>query len=466
MKFFNTLGREKQEFKPLRDGEVTLYACGPTVYALPHIGNFRSFFFADTLHRYLEYKGYKVKFAMNITDIDDKTIRDSKEAGVSLKEFTDKYTKVFFEGLDALNIKRADFYPKATENIPEMIDLVQHLLDKELAYIVNGSVYYSIHKFPDYGKLSGMDLGQLEHGHRVDVDEYEKDAPGDFAVWKAASAEEIERKIFFDTPWGKGRPGWHIECSAMSRKELGQPFDIHTGGVDLIFPHHENEIAQSEGAYGEKFVNYWLHGEHLSVDGRKMSKSKGNYFTLTDLLEKYSYNEIRYLFLSTHYRDKLNYTEPAMKNAASGAAKLELALQNLDFFIANAKEGKEDKEFLATVEKRKTEFNEAMDDDLDTPRALRAIHELVSDIYRYEAKEKKALEKAKESLRTLLHVFGLFEKEGEREALGEALMAKIKEREAARAAKDFEKADSIRDELKKKGVLLDDFPEGTRWRRA
>ncbi|MFC2174984.1 cysteine--tRNA ligase [archaeon] len=466
MKLFNTLGKEKQEFQPLEGNKVTMYACGPTVYALPHIGNFRTFFFSDIVHRYLEYKGFDVTFAMNITDIDDKTIRDSAAAGMSLKEFTEKYTQVFFDGLDALNIKRADYYPKATDTIPEMLDLVQHLLDKEIAYLVNGSVYYSIHKFPAYGKLSGMDLAALEHGHRVDVDEYEKDEPGDFAVWKQASAEEIQRGISFDTPWGKGRPGWHIECSAMARKQLGQPFDIHIGGVDLIFPHHENEIAQSEGAYGDQFVKYWLHGEHLIVGGRKMSKSKGNYFTLTDLLKNYGYNEIRYLFLSTHYRDKLDYTEPTMKNAANAAAKLELALQNIDFFIANAEVGTTDKEFLAAVDKRKTEFDDAMDDDLDTPRALRAIHELVSDIYKYTGKEKTSLLKAKETLTTLLHVFGLFEKEGEREPLADVLMAKVKEREAARAAKDWDKADTIREELKKAHILLDDFPEGTLWRRA
>ncbi len=465
MKIFNTLGKEKQEFQPLKEGEVTMYACGPTVYALPHIGNFRTFFFSDIVHRYLEHKGFNVKFAMNITDIDDKTIRDSKEAGLGLKEFTEKYTKVFFEGLESLNIKKADLYPKATQEIPEMINLIQKLLDKDIAYIVNGSVYFSVHKFPNYGKLSGMNLQNLEHGHRVDVDEYEKDQPGDFALWKNASQDEIERGIFFETPWGKGRPGWHIECSAMSSRLLSMPFDIHIGGVDLIFPHHENEIAQSEAGYGKDFVKYWVHGEHLIVNGRKMSKSKGNYFTLTDLLKKYTYNEIRYLFLSTHYHDKLNYSEESMKNAANGAAKIELALQNLDFFISNAVENKENQEFIELVNKRKQEFNEAMDDDFDTPRALRAIHELISDVYKYEAKEKTSLIKAKTILIELVHLFGLFEKEGEREPLSKELQAKIKEREEARVAKNWDKADAIRDELKTKGISLDDFPEGTRWNR-
>lgn len=466
MKVFNTLGRKVQELVPIHENEVRIYSCGPTVYGLPHIGNFRTFFFTDIVHRYLEYKGYKVTLVMNITDIDDKTIRDSAKEKMSLKDFTEKYTKVFFDGLDALNILRADEYPKATETIPEMIDIIQHLLDKEIAYIVNGSVYYSIHKFPEYGKLSGMDISQLEHGHRVDVDEYEKDEPGDFALWKASSQEEIKREIFFDAPWGKGRPGWHIECSAMGPKYLDSPMDIHIGGVDLIFPHHENEIAQFEGAYNKEFVRYWVHGEHLVVNGRKMSKSKGNYFTLIELLEKYNYNEVRYLFLSTHYRDKLNYTENSMDNATNGVAKLELALQNLDFFIANAKSGKEDTKFLKTVALRQKEFEEAMDNDFDTPKALRVIHELVSDIYKYEGKEKKTLVKAKKTLLSLLHTFGLFEKEGEREPLPDELIQKIKDREKARAAKDFTTADKIRNELKKKGILLDDFPEGTRWRRA
>ena len=466
MKLFNTMGREKQEFVPVHEGEVRIYSCGPTVYALPHIGNFRTFFLTDIIHRYFEYRGYKVTLVMNITDIDDKTIRDSEAAGMTLKEFTEKYTQVFFDGLDALNILRADHYPRATETVPEMLDIIQHLLDKGIAYIVNGSVYFSIHKFPGYGKLSGMDLNALDHGHRVDNDEYEKDAPGDFALWKAATQGELRRGIFFEAPWGKGRPGWHIECSAMAPKFLGSPLDIHIGGVDLIFPHHENEIAQFEGAYGKKFVDYWVHGEHLIVDGRKMSKSKGNYFTLNDLLEKYTYNEIRYFFLSTHYRDKLNYTEKAMQNAARSAAKLELALQNLDFFVSNAEVGEPDTGFLETVAQRKKEFDDAMGDDLDTPRALRAIHGLVSDIYKYGGKEKNTLKKARDTLRLLLHTLGLFEKEGESAELPAELIQKIREREAARAAKDWAKADAIRDELKEKGVLLDDFPEGTRWRRA
>ncbi len=466
MRIFNTMGRKLQEFIPVHKGEVRIYSCGPTVYAMPHIGNFRTFFLTDIIHRYFEYKGYKVTLVMNITDIDDKTIRGSEAAGMTLKEFTDKYTKVFFDGLDALNILRADHYPRATETVPEMLDIIQHLLENGVAYIANGSVYFSIHKFPAYGKLSGMDLDALDHGHRVDSDEYEKDAPGDFALWKAATPDELRRGIFFEAPWGKGRPGWHIECSAMGPKYLGSPLDIHIGGVDLIFPHHENEIAQFEAAYGKKFVNYWVHGEHLVVNGRKMSKSKGNYFTLNDLLKKYTYNEIRYLFLSTHYRDKLNYTEKAMQNAAKGAAKLELALQNLDFFIANAKEGESDSGFLATAKQRRREFEEAMDGDFNTPKALRVIHELVSDIYKYAGKEKGTLETARSTLLLMLHTFGLFEKEGESSQLPAELIKEIHEREAARAAKDWAKADAIRSKLKEKGILLDDFPEGTRWRRA
>ncbi|RLG43183.1 MAG: cysteine--tRNA ligase, partial [Thermoproteota archaeon] len=302
MKVYNTLGKSLQDFVPLEDKKVKMYSCGPTVYGLPHIGNYRSFFTADIMHRYLEYRGYDVTWVMNITDIDDKTIRDSAAAGMGLKEFTEKYTQVFLDGLDSLHILHPDILPKATEHIPEMIALVQKLVDKGIAYQVGGSIYYSIRKFPDYGKLSQVDLEGLEAGHRVDVDEYGKDEPNDFVLWKASTQEEISRGITFDSPWGRGRPGWHIECSAMSTKYLGQPFDIHTGGIDLVFPHHENEIAQSEGAHGKDMAKYWLHCAHLIVDGRKMSKSKGNWFTLTGLLKKYDADSIRYFFLETHYR--------------------------------------------------------------------------------------------------------------------------------------------------------------------
>ena len=471
LKVFNSLGREKQEFKPIHPGKVHMYTCGPTVYDLPHIGNYRSFFMGDMIRRYLEYKGYEVKYVMNITDIDDKTIRDSGKAGMTLKEFTEKYTKVFLDGIGALNIKRATIYPKATEHIPDMIKLIEKLIEKGYAYVVNGSVYYSIRKFKDYGKLSQVDLSRLDIGHTVDVDEYEKDEPADFALWKRSTQEEIERGIYFESPWGKGRPGWHIECSTMSMKYLGETFDIHTGGIDLLFPHHENEIAQSEAATGKKFVNYWLHGEHLLVNGAKMSKSKGNYFTLTDLLKKYNYNEIRYLFLSTHYRDKLNYTEKAMENARNGARKLKNTLENLYFTLERATDEtfEHDKELLKKLENHKKEFEQAMDDDFDTPKALRVIHELASDINKYitKANNRKVLEKARETFELLLHTFGLFERGEGKEVvkLEPELMQLIQKREELRRQKKYEEADKIREELRKRGIQLDDTPYGVRWKR-
>lgn len=471
LQVYNTLGRKKMPFKPLHPGKVLMYSCGPTVYDLPHIGNYRTFFTTDILYRYLEYKGFEIKLVMNITDIDDKTIKRSSEEGTSLKEFTRKYEKVFFDGLDALNIKRASLYPRATETIPEMIALIKKLVDNGFAYDRKDAVYYDISKFKDYGKLSGVDLSKMKSGATVDVDEYDKEQPGDFALWKKSTPEELNRpEICFDSPWGKGRPGWHIECSAMSTNSLGETIDIHVGGVDLIFPHHENEIAQSEGATGKPFVLYWLHGEHLLVDGAKMSKSKGNYFTLTDLLKKYSCDEIRYLFLSTHYRDKLNYTESAMENAVQGAEKIENALETLEFTLENASEGAgpDDKQFLSLLEKHKKAFVEAMDDDFDTPRALKTVHSLVTDIFKYQetGKNKTVLVKARRTLMELLSVLGLFEKMPKKEKLTKEEESLIKEREEARKNKDWKRADEIRDELKRQGILLDDFPEGTKWKRV
>ncbi len=465
MKVYNTLGRALQEFKPLDGKEVRMYSCGPTVYGLPHIGNYRSFFAADFMHRYLEYRGYKVEWVMNITDIDDKTIRDSAAAGMELKEFTEKYTQVFLDGLDSLHILHPDIMPKATEHIPEMIALVQKLVDKGIAYSVGGSVYYSIRKFPEYGKLSQVDLAGLEAGHRVDVDEYGKDEPNDFVLWKAASQEEIKRGIAFDSPWGKGRPGWHIECSAMSTKYLGQPFDIHTGGIDLIFPHHENEIAQSEGANGKEMVKYWLHCAHLIVDGRKMSKSKGNWFTLTDLLKKFDADSIRYFFLETHYRQQLNYTEKSIENARLQASKFLLVLENIDFFIENASDDGDANALDTAIGQRKKEFIEAMDDDFDSPRALRVLHALAGDTYKYaeNGHNKEALTKARDAFGELFGVFGLFEQR-EKAAIPDDVKAIVRERTEARNAKDWATADKLRDSIKAKGFLLDDFPEGTRVR--
>ena len=449
MKVYNSFGREKQEFTPMKKGVVTMYTCGPTVYGLPHIGNYRSFFMADMITRYFKYKGYKVNFVMNITDIDDKTIRDSAKEGMALKDFTRKYEKVFLDGIDALNIQRATTYCRATEHIPEMISLIQELVDKGIAYVKKDGVYYSISKFKDYGNLSQVDLSGIKPNKCVMADEYDKENPQDFALWKSATKEELKRKTYFDSPWGKGRPGWHIECSAMSMKYLGHEFDIHTGGVDLLFPHHENEIAQSQGA-GYRFARYWLHGEHLLAGNRKMAKSEGNFFTLTDLLKKYDVDSIRYLFLSTHYRDKLNYTEEAMQNARSSVRKLKSALATLKQTELGSKKDPK-------LEKYKEKFEAHMDDDFNTPLALRVVHDLAK--YLVTNPTKKGLE----LLEKLLSCFGLFEEE---EKLSKEIEQLIKEREKARKAKDWKKADDIREELKKKGIELDDTPSGTIWKKA
>jgi len=467
LKVFNTLKRKKEVFKPIRKGKVRMYTCGPTVYSTPHIGNFRSFFMGDMIRRYLEYIGYKVKYIMNITDIDDKTIRDSKKEGLSLKEFTEKYTKEFFKSLDVMNVERASHYPRATKHVQDMIKITRALVKKGYAYMKLGSVYYDISKFKDYGKLSKLDLSKIKIGATVDVDEYEKDNPQDFALMKKSTTEELRRGIYYKTEWGNVRPGWHIECSALSMKFLGDTLDIHTGGVDLIFPHHENEIAQSEAYTGKKFVNYWLHGEHLIVEGEKMSKSKGNYFTLEDIVKKFGPEVVRYMFVSTHYRKKLNYTDKFAENAKRNYEKLKETFDRINFFLksADTKKIKLDDKFLKKLLKIKKKFIEAMDDDFNTPLALRVFHELSKEINKYleKGKNKNVLKKTLKLFKEFSDVFGLEFKE-EKRKLSKDVERLIKEREKARRNKDWKKADAIRTELKKKGVILEDTPEGVKWK--
>ena len=467
LKLFNTMSRKKEVFKPIHKGEARMYTCGPTVYSMPHIGNFRSFFMGDMIRRYLEYIGYKVKYVMNITDIDDKTIRDSKKEGISLKEFTEKYTKEFFKGLDMLNIKRASEYPRATEHVQDMIKITRSLVKKGYAYVKLGSVYFDISKFKDYGKLSKIDLSNIEIGARVDVDEYEKDNPQDFALMKKSNTEEIRRGIYYKTEWGNVRPGWHIECSTLSMKFLGETFDIHTGGVDLIFPHHENEIAQAEAYTGKKFVNYWVHGEHLIVNGQKMSKSLGNYFTLEDIIKKLSPEVVRYMFISTHYRKKLNHTDEFVENAKRNYEKLKETFDRINFFLksADTKKTKFDDKFLEKLSKIKERFIEAMDDDFNTPLALGVFHELSKEINRYleKGKNKNVLRNALKLFMEFSDVFGLKFKEKEKK-LSEDIEKLIHKREDAREKKDWKTADVIRDKLKKMGVILEDTPEGVKWK--
>lgn len=462
-KIFNTLSRKKDVFKPLKEGEVNMYICGPTVYDYPHIGNYRAYVFGDLLNRYLKYLGYKVKFVQNLTDVDDKTIRDSQKEGVSLKEYTEKYIKAFFEDLDTLNIVRADVYPKATEHIKEMVALVKALLDKGFAYKGEDEcIYYSITKFKDYGKLANLDSEQLKAGAsgRVSADEYGKENVRDFALWKAWTPEDGD--VFWETEVGKGRPGWHIECSAMSMKYLGDTFDIHGGGVDLIFPHHQNEIAQAEGATGKQFVRYWVHNEWLLVEGQKMSKSLGNFYTLRDILDKgYHPMAIRYLLMSTHYRQQLNFTFKGLEAARNSLQRIWDFMKKLDEV-----NGKGDSELVdKAINKARNDFETAMNDDLEMSNALAVVFEFIKEInIAMDNLSKKDAVKIKDFMKDLDKVLGfIVVKE---EEISEDIQKLVDERETARKAKDFKKADEIREKLKDMGIVLEDTPQGVRWKRA
>ena len=470
LQVYNTLTRNKEPFKPLNAGEVSIYACGPTVYNFPHIGNYRTFLMTDNIVRTFEYLGYRVKLVMNITDIDDKTIRDSEKAGMSLKDFTEKYTLEFFRGLDMLNIRKAFAYPRATDNVDGMVELARKLIEKGLAYEKGGSVYYRISAFPDYGKLSKIDFDEIKIGASVDVDEYDKDNPRDFALLKASAPEEIERGIFYESPWGKIRPGWHIECSVMSMNAFGPTLDIHTGGVDLIFPHHENEIAQSEGATGKPFVRYWMHGEHLIVEGEKMSKSKGNVFTLPEIVEKYGGEVVRFMFLSVHYRKKLDYSEPFAENAKNNYLRLKETLDNLEFALRSADGGEYpgDREILEALPDLETQFKEALEDDINTPKAITVFRELSRSANKYleTGKNREVLEKTRNLYRSFSDVLGLFAAAGEEEKVPDAVLKMVEEREEARKKKDWASADALRDKIKASGYIIQDTKEGPNLKKA
>ena len=469
LRIYNTLTRKKEVFKPLKNREVSIYACGPTVYNLPHIGNYRTFLTIDNIVRTLEYLGYKVKLVMNITDIDDKTIRDSKAAGMSLKDFTEKYTVEFFKGLDLLNIKRASVYPKATENVESMVKLAQELMDKGLAYEKDGSVYYRISGFNEYGKLSKIDFENIKIGASVDVDEYDKDNPRDFALLKASTSEEIERGIYYESPWGKVRPGWHIECSVMAMNSFGPTLDIHIGGIDLIFPHHENEIAQSEGATGKPFVNYWVHGEHLIVEGEKMSKSKGNVFTLPEIVEKYGGEVVRFMFLSVHYRKKLDYSEAFAENAKNNYLKLKETLDNLEFALENAEDKSfpEDSQILKILPEFEKNFQESLEDDFNTPKAIMVFKDLSSVVNKYleTRKNKQVLTQLHTLYRQFSDVLGIFASPVKEEIPGDVARL-VEERETARKRKDWGTSDKLREEIKALGYIVRDTKEGPNVKRA
>ena len=463
IRFFNSLTRKKEEFIPIKKGKVGLYTCGPTVYDFAHIGNFRAYAFEDLLRRHLQYRGYKVKQVMNITDVDDKIIRQVASTGTSLGEYTKKFTDAFFEDLDRLNIERAEVYPKATEYIDEMVKIVKILIAKGIGYRgEDGSVYYSIAKFPDYGKLAHINIDELKVGARVSHDEYEKDNLSDFALWKAWVPGD--GNVFWETELGKGRPGWHIECSAMSSKNLGKHFDIHTGGIDNLFPHHENEIAQSEGAYGGRFVNYWLHCDHLLVDGGKMSKSKGNFYTLRDVIDKgYDAITLRYIYITSDYRKKLDFTFAGLDAAAK-------ALNRIYDFLRRVRDHQGDSPGQAgeLVEKAREEFGNSLDDDLNASGAIAAIFTFISGINKIMDQGKLDREEAGAVIDFMMEVdqvLGINMKESMVEkSLADEIVGLIREREQARKSKDFARSDQIRDDLKDRGIELMDTPKGTQWK--
>ena len=464
LKFRNTLSGRVEEFRPLREGEVGFYYCGPTVWNYGHIGNFRSAIAADIVVRYLKFKGYKVTHVMNITDVEDRIIAESQKAGLTIDEYTAKYIDALWEDFDALGCERPNVVPRATRHIPEMVTLIEKLLASDHAYRSDDSIYYRIAAFPDYGKLSKINFAGNIAGasERVDTDKYEKEDARDFALWKDPSSET---EPAWDTTIGRGRPGWHIECSAMSMKYLGETFDIHAGGIDLVFPHHENEIAQSEGATGKEFVRYWIHFEHLKVDGETMSKTKGNYYTFRDVREKgFSAAAVRYFLLSVPHNKQLNFTFDAL----AGAERTVASLRDFRARLSEAKTEPGKNERLAeTAARALQEFEAGMDDDFNTSIALAAIHNLSREVNTALARKQVKTENQQELLAlidrfdSVLNIFG----KQERGMLDSEIQALIDERQEARRRRDFARGDEIRDELASRGIILEDTKDGVRWKR-
>ena len=466
MKVFNTLTRRKEDLIPLKEGEFKIYACGPTVYNFIHIGNARPLCVFDVMRRYLEYRGNKVNFVQNFTDIDDKIIRRANEEGVTFKDISEKYIEEFWVDAKGMNIREATTHPKATENIEEIIDIVSTLIEKGYAYEANGDVYFSTKKFNEYGKLSHQPLEDLEAGARINVGEVKRE-PMDFALWKNAKPGEP----YWESPWGHGRPGWHIECSAMVRNYLGETIDIHCGGQDLIFPHHENEIAQSECCNGAPFAKYWMHNGFITVDKVKMSKSLGNFFTVRDVANQYGYEPIRYLMISCQYRSPINYSFDAIEQCKASLERLYTCRNNMDFALQNAVEeaGEKDAEIIAAIDAKKDKFIEAMEDDLNTGEALGAIFELVKEInlnVNDGVQSKALVEYAIKVFDELMNVLGLLYNRNAEKSLDDEIEALIQARNDARKAKNFARADEIRNLLTEKGIILEDTREGVRWKRA
>lgn len=460
MRIFNTMTRQKEEFVPNNPDEVKIYACGPTVYNYIHIGNARPLCVFDVLRRYLEYKGYNVKFVQNFTDVDDKIIKRANEEGITFEEVSKKYIEEFWTDANGLNFKKASVHPKATENIYEIINIIKTLEEKGYAYAVDGDVYFRTLKFKEYGKLSHQPIEDLQSGARIAIGE-KKENPLDFALWKAAK----EGEPYWDSPWGKGRPGWHIECSAMNKRFLGDTIDIHCGGQDLIFPHHENEIAQSECANGCTFAKYWMHNGYINVDNVKMSKSLGNFKTVREIANVYGYEVIRYFLISSHYRSPINYSLEIIEQCKSALERLYTCRESLDFALKNAKDIPDDEELIKKLNSHREQFITAMDDDLNTADGVAAVFELVKDINTSildKEVSKNVCQTAATVFDELCDVLGILynRKNNDVDSDIEAL---IEERQQARANKDWATADRIRDELKAKGIILKDTPQGVTW---
>ena len=459
MKIFNTLTRSKDEFKPINEGEVKIYACGPTVYNYIHIGNARPLCVFDVLRRYFEWRGYNVNFVQNFTDIDDKLIKKANEEGITVPEVAERYIKEFWVDAKGLNVREATVHPRATENIVEIQGIISSLMENGYAYEAGGDVYYRAKKFGGYGKLSHQPLEALEAGARIETGDIKED-PMDFCLWKGAKPGEP----YWESQWGKGRPGWHIECSAMAGRYLGKTIDIHCGGLDLIFPHHENEIAQSEAANGCDFAHYWMHNGFINVDNHKMSKSLNNFFTVRDVAEKYGYEPIRYFLVSSQYRSPINYSVDIIEQAKNSLERLYTCRDNIDFAHKKATDGGE---IPAFIEEHKNEFITAMEDDLNTADALAAIFMLVRDINTAIANGagKAALEAMADIFDQLTGVLGLVYNR-KTDSLDSEVEELIEKRTAARKAKDFKTADEIRDKLKEMGITLEDTPQGVKWSRS
>jgi len=460
MKIYNTLTRKKEEFVPIKEGEVSIYVCGPTVYNFFHIGNARPFVVFDTLRKYMEYRGYKVKFVQNFTDVDDKIINRAREEGITAPEVSEKYIGEYFKDAGALNVKPADVHPKVSEHMGDIIKFVKTLIEKGYAYEADGDVYFSTRKFDEYGKLSKQNIDELEAGARIAIGEVKHD-PLDFALWKARKTED---EIAWNSPWGMGRPGWHIECSAMSKRHLGETIDIHAGGQDLQFPHHENEIAQSECCNGAPFAHYWMHNGYITIDNVKMSKSLNNFFTVRDILEHYNGEVMRFFLLSGHYRSPINFCDALMEQAKNGLSRMENCKENLNYLMGVGADGgmtETEEAAFAGYEKYREAFVAAMDDDLNTADAISAVFELVTAI-NTAIKDGASKAFAKASMETLMefaNVLGLLQAELD-VPVDPEIQALVDERQEARKAKNFARADEIRDILKEKGITLKDTPQG------